>query len=175
MTELVRLFRLTLGRIKKAMPSGFQKGHRDFVSKESRKRAAVKIGIANTGKRRSDALKKRMSEARKGKPVWWMLRGLPNPMQGKKTSENPQHKQAMVEFQGKANPAWKGNKVGYTALHQWVYKKLGQPRLCEHCGNSDLKPRQYHWANKSRKYKRNVTDWIRLCASCHKKYDNAVS
>lgn len=67
---------------------------------------------------------------------------------------------------------WKGDKVGYGALHSWVRRKLGKPNFCEHCGNRNLKNRQYHWANKSGKYLRRLSDWIRLCVKCHKKYDN---
>src|SRR3990167_6202432 len=28
------------------------------------------------------------------------------------------------------NPGWKGNKVGYQGLHQWVRRKLGTPSYC---------------------------------------------
>ena len=70
---------------------------------------------------------------------------------------------------GKDNHSWKGDKVGYTALHQWLYKQVGQPKKCQHCRRVDLK--QYYWANKNHTYKRNIKDWIRLCPSCHIKYD----
>lgn len=67
------------------------------------------------------------------------------------------------------SPNWKGNNVGVDALHNWVKKKLGRPKKCEHCGSANQK--QYDWANKSQKYRRDVHDWIRLCRSCHAKYD----
>lgn len=28
-----------------------------------------------------------------------------------------------------------------------------------------------HWANISGKYLRDITDWVRLCVSCHKYFD----
>lgn len=108
-----------------------------------------------------------------GKPSWnkgksntWMIgnqyrKGISNP--------NPN-----ILF-GEVNHKWKGDEVGYTALHMWIYRKLGQPRKCEHCGNNNLKHRQYHWANKSHEYLRDIKDWIRLCASCHKKYDSKIT
>lgn len=65
---------------------------------------------------------------------------------------------------------WKGDEVGYHGLHKWVYKKLGSPSKCEDC-NLDDKNRKYHWANISQEYKRELTDWKRLCCSCHKLYD----
>ncbi len=64
------------------------------------------------------------------------------------------------------NPNWKGDAVGYTALHNWLHLKLGQPRYCSRCGDEDAK--KYEWANISGEYKRDVNDWERLCVSCHR-------
>lgn len=72
-------------------------------------------------------------------------------------------------MKGRKN-AWKDN-VGYRAIHSWIAKEKGKPHYCKHCKRSDLFHRQYHWANKSGLYKRDLSDWLRLCASCHKKYD----
>lgn len=66
---------------------------------------------------------------------------------------------------------WKGNKVGYNALHGWVRRKLGRPKLCEQCGFTSNNTYQFHWANISGNYLRDLSDWIRLCASCHRLYD----
>ena len=74
--------------------------------------------------------------------------------------------------QGELNPNWNEN-VGYTGLHMWVYSKLGKPKKCEHCGKDNLKGKFIQWANKSGDYSRDVSDWLRLCGSCHKKYDLA--
>ncbi len=68
--------------------------------------------------------------------------------------------------------AWKGDMVGIDGLHNWVQRHLGKPRLCEHCKTTEAK--QFDWANKSRKYKRDLSDWIRLCRSCHAKYDYPI-
>lgn len=67
------------------------------------------------------------------------------------------------------NSIWKGDDVGYRGLHDWVRRQLGRPTKCEYCGKDNLTKHKIHWANKSHKYKRDVTDWIRLCAKCHKK------
>lgn len=67
---------------------------------------------------------------------------------------------------------WKGDAVGLNALHTWVSKNLGKPRKCQKCGTTTAK--QFDWANKSRNYKRDLSDWIRLCRSCHSKYDYKV-
>lgn len=71
---------------------------------------------------------------------------------------------------GEDSPNWKGDKVGLTALHNWVEKNLGKPRKCEHCNTTEAKI--FDWANKSRKYKRNLNDWMRLCRQCHVNYDS---
>lgn len=67
--------------------------------------------------------------------------------------------------------AWKGDKVGYSALHSWVARKLGRPKRCSECGFESDNSRQFHWANISQEYKRELDDWARLCVTCHKKYD----
>lgn len=67
------------------------------------------------------------------------------------------------------NPNWKGNNVGYDGLHSWVYRQLGKASKCSKDENH--KSTRYHWANISRKYKRQLDDWISLCPSCHLKAD----
>jgi hypothetical protein len=72
---------------------------------------------------------------------------------------------------GENNPKWKGDKVGYVPLHAWLYRNLGKPNTCEYCKKTNLIGRNIHWANISGKYKRELSDWIRLCVSCHAIYD----
>jgi|ERR1019366_5764527 hypothetical protein len=69
------------------------------------------------------------------------------------------------------NPNWKGDDAGYSAIHRWVYKQLGQPMDCQYCGKTGKSKHGIHWANISRQYKRKVEDWVRLCSSCHRLYD----
>lgn len=91
------------------------------------------------GKKCSDELKKKMSTGRKGITA----------------DEN--------------HPQWKGEKVGYRALHNWVENNLGKPMHCSFCNETQNK--RYHWANISGNYYRNKFDWIRLCPKCHRGYD----
>jgi len=69
---------------------------------------------------------------------------------------------------GESNYKWKGNKVGFVPLHQWVVRKMGKASFCLICGNSR---KYFDWANISREYKRNVLDFAPLCKSCHQLYD----
>lgn len=73
----------------------------------------------------------------------------------------------------KCRACYIGKGGGYGPLHLWVKYHLGRPTTCEHCKKTGLKAKQIHWANKSHLYKRDLLDWIRLCASCHKLYDLA--
>ena len=77
-------------------------------------------------------------------------------------------KQHMAESN---NPLWKGDAVGYHALHRWVTRKLGQPTTCARCNKQNLSKQKIHWANKTGRYCRVLDDWIRLCSSCHRTYD----
>lgn len=85
---------------------------------------------------------------------------------GKKQSEETKRKISESHKEDKAYQ-WKGDNVGYDALHDWVKKHLGKAFECYHCYST----KKVQWANKSREYKRDLTDWLQLCQSCHTKYD----
>lgn len=60
------------------------------------------------------------------------------------------------------------------SIHSWLRTNFGTPNKCEHCGTTD-KDKNYDWANtKQHKYKRIREDFIRLCRSCHRKYDKVI-
>lgn len=111
----------------------------------------------------SEETKKKMSEVHKklGTGKW---------MKGRKASPETIKKMVDKARRGEENHNWKGDDVGYFSLHAWVNRKLGRPRVCDHCGTTSAK--RYEWANKCGLYKRDVNDWLRLCKSCHVKYDN---
>jgi hypothetical protein len=77
------------------------------------------------------------------------------------------------QWKGERHLQWKGENPSYIALHTWVARWLGKPKDCSFCGKKAT-GKQMHWANKNHKYKRNLKDWIRLCAKCHKKYDSEL-
>lgn len=135
----------------------------------------------NTGQKRTNETKERMSKAQKGKIVTQEIRdkisiSVSKSLIGNKRSlgykQSVEHRKKESESKkGEKAYQWKGEDVGYYALHTWITKQLGKPHYCEYCGRTDLPHRSYHWANKSDQYKRDIEDWIRLCVSCHKKYD----
>ena len=74
---------------------------------------------------------------------------------------------------GDRSPLWKGVNVGYHGLHKWIQLIAGKPLECELCGTTISK--KFEWANRSKKYLRLRSDWIRLCTSCHRIYDGHMS
>ena len=64
-------------------------------------------------------------------------------------------------------PNWKGDKVGYAALHDWIRIRKIKPKFCEHC--NIVAPKEL--ANMSGKYKRDITDFKWLCQPCHRYMD----
>jgi len=103
------------------------------------------------GKKLSEETKKKMGLARKGQ----------------KRSQETKDKLSKSKI-GDKNPSWKGNKVKYRALHQWIRMWKKKSDNCEDCG----KKGRLHIANISGKYKRDVDDFEWLCSSCHKIKDN---
>ncbi len=65
---------------------------------------------------------------------------------------------------------WKGDNVGYNALHNWVRRNKPKPKFCEEC---HIKP-PYDVANISGKYLRDVNDFKWVCRGCHMKGDGRL-
>ena len=81
--------------------------------------------------------------------------GRKNPMFGKKAAQHPR---------------WTGDKVNYFGVHDWMTAEYGQPKHCEDCGTTDPSKR-YEWANISGEYRRDLSDFKRLCKYCHNNHD----
>ena len=76
-----------------------------------------------------------------------------------KKGQLPHNKGFRGEFNGKT----------YDGLHDWVERNLGKPKKCIMCKTT--KAKVFQWSNISGKYLANLTDWQRLCAKCHQRYD----
>jgi len=64
---------------------------------------------------------------------------------------------------GKNHGLWKGDKVGYEGLHEWVRNNYPPPDKCEDCD----KIGEVDACNISGKYLRVRNDWKYRCRKCH--------
>lgn len=72
---------------------------------------------------------------------------------------------------GRNHPMWKGNKVGYKAIHNWLHTRFGSANRCENIRCSK-KSKSFQWAKlRKKRYERKRRNYWMLCYSCHKKYD----
>ncbi|KKM91612.1 hypothetical protein LCGC14_1226840 [marine sediment metagenome] len=62
---------------------------------------------------------------------------------------------------------WKGDDVGYSALHEWISKHKPKQEECSICNQ----PKKLELSNISGEYKRDINDFWWLCRSCHKIFD----
>lgn len=84
-------------------------------------------------------------------------------------------KECLKEFLSKTrladkNPNWGGEKVGLSALHGWVQRRLIKPKKCQDCDEE----RGLDLANISQEYRRDITDWEWLCRKCHMTKDGRL-
>jgi hypothetical protein len=129
------------------------------LSEETKIKIGIKVSRALKGKKLSEEHKKSISKTLTG-------------FHHTEETKNKISKNSFVKGKFDENSHnWVGDNVSYSRLHTWVRGKLGKPFYCEHCGSRDSS-KKYEWANKSREYKRELSDWIRLCKKCHIKYDN---
>ncbi|KKM15633.1 hypothetical protein LCGC14_1694100 [marine sediment metagenome] len=70
---------------------------------------------------------------------------------------------------GEESRRWKGNDAGYVAIHLWLVKHFGKADHCDYCNT--LWASRYEWANKYHSESRNRDDYIQLCPSCHRLFD----
>lgn len=144
--------------------NGFKKGHKIWLGRNLTEEHKNKLRISKLGDKNPMFGKKQSVETIKKRGIRLL---------GKHHTEETKRKLSLGRLNEKGSN-WKGDSVGYTGVHQWVYKQLGKPRFCFNCGNNDKAERSYQWANISKSYKRDVSDWIRLCVSCHQKWDRGI-
>lgn len=72
----------------------------------------------------------------------------------------------------KENGMWKGDKVGYGALHIWISDRKPKPKTCPKCRKITTK---LELANISQKYKRDIQDFEWLCRRCHMLKDGRMN
>lgn len=102
-----------------------------------------------------------------GKNVWFALYRIRGGG-GKYCSRDCSNKSTAKR--GKESHNYK-DKVGYYAVHDWLYLNFGKATKCEQCGSE----RCVQWAKrKGFDYLRIRENFWQLCARCHMYYDGTV-
>lgn len=138
-------------------------------------------GLVGIHLSRKTEFKKGMTPWNKGKKLSFEhIKNLSNSHKGIKQSKESITKR-VNKTKGSNHCFWKGEKVGYDALHTWLKREFGKPYKCEQRGciyprhNARgvlmLSPSRYEWANITGEYLRDRDNWKMMCPSCHRKYD----
>lgn len=140
------------------MPTEAQtKYWQSLIGKKQKPEQIEKRRLKLIGKKRTKAQQKRLSIA---------LTGIKRSIQFRLNQ-----KKRMTGKFGENSTCWKGDGVGYRAIHFRIERMLGKPTTCKNCGKTGLTGKKIEWANKDHKYKLKLTDWIRLCKQCHEAFD----
>ena len=60
----------------------------------------------------------------------------------------------------------------YASIHQWILKTYGKASCCTNKDCKSNSAKNFEWALiKGYKYERNISNFMELCCSCHRKYD----
>lgn len=103
---------------------------------------------------------------------WIYIKGKPNGRKGMIFSAEIRKRMSVGSIgkgSNEKNSQWKGDNVGYQALHAWIVRKLGKASFCSN--DKTHLTNRYHWANISGEYKRDILDYKSLCPLCHAAFD----
>lgn len=115
------------------------------------------------GKTFSEEHRRKLSEAKKGKHI--------SPQTEFQKGLSPWNKGILGYKKGSQNGMWKGDRVGYYALHSWIRRNFGKPEKCQNCKSIQ----NIQWCNISGNYTREKTDWMKMCVPCHRMFDKGFS
>jgi hypothetical protein len=159
----------------------FIKGH-SFKGKKHLDDAIKKNRDAHIGKKHTEGSRKKISEALKGErhplygkhhsaetrnKIGYAQKGKNNHNFGKPRSEETKRKIGDAQI-GEKHRLWKGDDVGYFALHEWIRMHLPKRDLCELC--KLVPPKEV--ACITNVYNRKFKNWARFCIKCHRQWDN---
>jgi len=68
---------------------------------------------------------------------------------------------------GSRNAAWKGERAGYAAVHNWMHRHFTKTGTCGLC----KRERRTEWANLFGEYRHVREDFLEMCVPCHRRYD----
>lgn len=73
---------------------------------------------------------------------------------------------------GSENAYWKGDKVNYQSLHNYITKYKSKTNKCEICG--EIKKLQLSFDHSLGRHTRNIDDYKWLCSKCHFERDGKL-
>lgn len=147
-------------KIKKYKPSDIKRGSGKFCSRKCYYKSKEGKTAWNKDVPHSDETRAKISEK---------LRGENHPLYGKNHSIESKKKMREAKI-GEKNHNWKGENVGYQAIHWWILQKKPKPNLCEQCNQNE----PYDLSSKNHTYSRKLKEWEWLCRSCHSKNDKRI-
>lgn len=146
------------------LPKGFHH------SLETRKKISESSKGKTFAKERNDKISKKLMGHKHSEETKRKI-GLANSISGKGKILSEECKRKIGDAnRGIKNGQWKGDEVGYGALHEYVRHYLPQPKICSHCKTEGY----VELCNISGLYKRNFSDWEWLCRKCHMEDDNRL-
>lgn len=148
------------------MPRGIYKRTEEYKKKVSLTSRGKPSNALGKHWKLSEEHKRKISLSRKGNKLSTTTKQkIAMARTGTKRSEESKNK-----IKGEKSHNWKGDRVGVSGMHRWVETWKGKLKKCEVCGIEE-KNKIYDWANIDHTYKRILEDYIRMCRSCHRKYD----
>lgn len=128
---------------------------------------------------------KRKFCSRPCKKLWQKGRPMKNSGQFQKGNQVPDwvRRKNIAATTGERNHFWKGDKASYFAIHMWLKTHFGKAENCEYefcryprtnsAGRTLKKPKSFEYAlRKGFRHSHKRENYIQLCSSCHKYYDN---
>lgn len=141
------------------------KGHKH--SEETKR----KISLANKGKSHPQSEESRIKISEKNKLAHLNHPERRDTLRQMMIHNNPVHQPGVV--QKIAGKNFKGEKAGYSSIREWINKKLGKPDKCYVCSIADIG--RLIWVDITKSNSRNLTNYISICRSCHRRFFNITS
>ncbi|MEK6880595.1 MAG: hypothetical protein AABY22_13340 [Nanoarchaeota archaeon] len=161
--RVINKYKLTRTRIEAL---NLRKGYK--MSEETKR----KIGLGNKGKKvskevleiRRKIMKEKWTNLEYRKHMSEVHKGQSNIFRGLTKETDIRLKEKGERNRGEKRYNWKGDKVSYSSLHDYIKCYLKKSNRCQNC---ELETNKLDLANVSGEYKRDLSDWEWLCRKCH--------
>ena len=90
---------------------------------------------------------------------------------GKKYCSQACYWRSLKGLKNEKAPNWRGDNIHMVTVHDWLNNNYGKPKMCEgeKCRENS---NNYDWClKKGLKHERKRNNYLRMCKSCHRRYD----